>query len=55
VLERLGGGYSPAKPVSTMKFPFIREFNRENPDFQVLGPKTEAKPTYISASCGAIP
>jgi hypothetical protein len=55
VPERLGGGCSPAKPVSTVKFPFIREFNRENPDFQVYGVNGEAKLTYISASCGAIP
>jgi len=25
-----GGGCSPAKPVSTVKFPVIREFNRES-------------------------
>jgi hypothetical protein len=37
------------------KFPFIREFNREKLDFGPSGIKGEAKPTYISASYGAIP
>jgi hypothetical protein len=50
-----GGGCSSAKPVSTEKFPVIREFNREIRDFGRFGPNPEPEFYYLSASCGAIP
>ncbi len=49
-----GGGFSPAKPVSTVMLLFTTEFDRENLNFQLYGTKVRAKLAYISASCGAI-
>jgi hypothetical protein len=55
LLEMLGGGCSPAKPVSTVKFPVIREFNREIRGFGRSGSKPALDFYYLSASCGTIP
>jgi hypothetical protein len=43
------------EPVSALNFPFIREFNRENLDFEGHRRKATSKPAYTSAGCGGIP